>query len=754
MKKLLFIIAAILLSWQFPFITSIPQAAQALPENTIIEDFELLNQEYAWLLASHGLYVSEDGGHSWLQVTPQINKGQKISAVDFVDHQQGWSVLIEPDANGDAIYNLAQTDDGGLSWQSTQLDLFTPGDTAGSPSAVHLQFLDKHTGWLSTKSMSSSNFSKGSLFWTEDGGTTWVERTIPIGDRPFFISDQDGWVAGGPAGDEIYSTDNGGGSWTFLELGEIETLEPDSVRYQVPVFSPSDGENGTPNALLPVIVTYQGRSQILLFESQNQGTSWERVQQIDTGSDLSGAGSLPMANIGVNRWMLVNPSNGSFWVVDGDHLSLYYESQSSSLKGVQKIMTANPGPVWATYWKGQCNAEGCLKQNGLINFESQSGDVQHLYMNAIPMQPPVKHNSSSPDEPSKLESMQALNLTKIHTEGQAFDKCDMATVEQHEDWKLNGPYISSNLYIGGIARACKTQAAMTKENLRTLSETGWTFIPTWVGPQAPCSSYNYKIPSNTSQALQQGKDEADAAVEAAFNLGLTKPDKGGTVIYYDMEPFDTENAACLNAVKSFFNGWDSQLKSWNNVPGVYSRGYEINTLAGISHPPEVIWPANWYCPTYPDCSVYEYREDAHVWNVSGLPNSLWDDHQRIRQYAGGHNETWGATTLKIDSNVMDGLVADISKSYLVSVLLDGHGLGTVASSPGGIDCGNTCEFVFEKGISVTLQATPAVGSIFFGWEGVCEGFADSCQITMDQAHQVTAKFYPVNYNFLPLLQRD
>jgi hypothetical protein len=39
---------------------------------------------------------------------------------------------------------------------------------------------------------------------------------------------------------------------------------------------------------------------------------------------------------------------------------------------------------------------------------------------------------------------------------------------------------------------------------------------------------------------------------------------------------------------------------------------------------------------------------------------LWARSQRIRQYTGGHDETWGGVTLNIDSNVVDSLVATVS----------------------------------------------------------------------------------------------
>jgi len=34
---------------------------------------------------------------------------------------------------------------------------------------------------------------------------------------------------------------------------------------------------------------------------------------------------------------------------------------------------------------------------------------------------------------------------------------------------------------------------------------------------------------------------------------------------------------------------------------------------------------------------------------------MWASHQRIRQYRGGHDETWGGVKLNVDSNGDDGL---------------------------------------------------------------------------------------------------
>jgi hypothetical protein len=67
-----------------------------------------------------------------------------------------------------------------------------------------------------------------------------------------------------------------------------------------------------------------------------------------------------------------------------------------------------------------------------------------------------------------------------------------------------------------------------------------------------------------------------------------------------------------------------------------------------------------------------------------------------------------------------------------------------------INCGTTCSASFVVDTAVTLQATPAAGSYFGGWDGDCaaSGFDASCTVTLSQARAVTAKFTPANIIFV------
>ncbi len=58
-----------------------------------------------------------------------------------------------------------------------------------------------------------------------------------------------------------------------------------------------------------------------------------------------------------------------------------------------------------------------------------------------------------------------------------------------------------------------------------------------------------------------------------------------------------------------------------------------------------------------------------------------------------------------------------------------------------IDCGATCQQIYDYGASVTLHAEPSTGQVFVGWDGACTGAAPSvCVVTMDSPREVTATF--------------
>ncbi len=234
-----------------------------------------------------------------------------------------------------------------------------------------------------------------------------------------------------------------------------------------------------------------------------------------------------------------------------------------------------------------------------------------------------------------------------------FDACTLPSISKMQTWWNASPYWIYALYLGGISypdppKCSKADAAW----VAAVRQQGWQFIPTWVGPQAPCSVYKNKMSSDPGTAYQQGRSEAEAAFMAAASLGLVTPNQK-TVIYYDMEGFGVvASEACKQTAKSFINGWTGRLHELGQRAGGYGSGCSsyVRDWSTIANVPDDIWAASWYTP-------YEYDPYASVFGVLCLDNSLWANHQRIRQYAGDHTETWGGQSHGIDSNIADGEVA-------------------------------------------------------------------------------------------------
>jgi len=320
------------------------------------------------------------------------------------------------------------------------------------------------------------------------------------------------------------------------------------------------------------------------------------------------------------------------------------------------------------------------------------GEWQYIYPSATP-------DCSGVFTPTIQISYETITVTKstqysvsqesviLISEDQGFDRCARPEVYQMQSWWDNSPYRVFNLYLGGISFACK-DTPLDADWVRQVAEQGWNFIQTWVGPQAPCTSYSNKISLNTSTAYNQGRNEADMANNAANELGFT----GENIIYYDLEGYP-DDAACRKAVKSFIRGWVERLHELGLKAGAYGAACTsyVSDWAEIESPPDDVWIAHWY--------LSSYNPAASVWDARCVSDDLWAEHQRIKQYTGGHVETWGGISLGIDSDVLDGEItayvgnpAEKNNSFLSAVL---HQIGPRIQSAGLIN--DTLGWVLVEG---------------------------------------------------------
>ena len=230
----------------------------------------------------------------------------------------------------------------------------------------------------------------------------------------------------------------------------------------------------------------------------------------------------------------------------------------------------------------------------------------------------------------------------------------------------DSPYRAIGVYIGGENRGC-SQPNLTASWVSAQTDAGWHLIPTYVGLQAPTSSCSSCAKLTAARATAQGEEAAVDAVADATAVAIGP----GSPIYFDMESYSRTSSASA-ATLAFLEAWTQKLHSLGYVSGVYSSSASgIADLAaeiGSGYVlPDDLWIANW--------NGQQSTADPYV------PASAWTDHQRIHQYRGGHDETYGGMTINIDNNYVDG--DTVGTAALATTSEDPIGASTWSAPPAG-----------------------------------------------------------------------
>ncbi|HSX66550.1 glycoside hydrolase domain-containing protein [Nocardioides sp.] len=239
--------------------------------------------------------------------------------------------------------------------------------------------------------------------------------------------------------------------------------------------------------------------------------------------------------------------------------------------------------------------------------------------------------------------------------GYGFDQCLAPTQAKMDAWLDNSPFHAVGIYISGNSRACRSQPNLTRTWVSTQLARGWRLLPITLGPQASCQprypKYNDDPRINPdptswwSKAKAQGKLEAERAVTAAKNLGIVPR----STLFYDLEGFDLGNTNCRESALRFVHAWTLRLHELGYKSGFYSSassGIKMVDDARVNHPgvfalPDTLWIARWDGVANTTTETRYLRSDG------------WTGGNRLKQYQGGHNETWGGVTINIDRNWLD-----------------------------------------------------------------------------------------------------
>lgn len=222
--------------------------------------------------------------------------------------------------------------------------------------------------------------------------------------------------------------------------------------------------------------------------------------------------------------------------------------------------------------------------------------------------------------------------------GLGFDACSAPSARSMNAWK-ESPYRAVGVYIGGINRGC-SQPNLTPEWVAAQTAAGWHLIPTYVGLQAPTSACSSCAKLSSSQATAQGVAAAEDAVEEANAVAMG----AGSPIYFDMESYSRTSSATASTL-AFLEAWTKKLHQLGYVSGVYSSSAsgiaDLGDQVGSGYElPDQLWIANW--------------NGAQSTSDAAVPSNAWTQHQRIHQYRGGHDESYGGVTINIDNDYVDG----------------------------------------------------------------------------------------------------
>ncbi|KPE50011.1 T9SS type A sorting domain-containing protein [Chryseobacterium indologenes] len=119
---------------------------------------------------------------------------------------------------------FTKTSNGGTSWTP---GVFNIGNNAKLYSIASISGVSATTAWVMSPNGSTgptSTSTLGEVWKTTNGGTNWIKQfTLPsIGIAVHFFDANNGWVIGSQASTyDMYTTQNGGDSWSQVPLGNI-----------------------------------------------------------------------------------------------------------------------------------------------------------------------------------------------------------------------------------------------------------------------------------------------------------------------------------------------------------------------------------------------------------------------------------------------------------------------------------------------------------------------------------------------------
>ena len=244
------------------------------------------------------LLVTTSSGRRFTEIGPHLPPNTRVDDVQFLDRRHGWVVTWSVATVGVTLY---RTSDGGRTWRSAPVTHHTQG--AGAVATV--QFLTPRRGWLVNQEPTAP---AARLFQTVDGGASWraVGSLLP-GIAPVeFATARHAWQAGGSFSRVLFRSTNGGRTWTRVRLPLPVRERPPHAAYAPPAFFGRE-------ILAPVTFLNQGRVDLAVYRSIDDGNSWRLAAMLETGIRVAPHGGCGPFDLPV-QLPIALPRPRSWWV--------------------------------------------------------------------------------------------------------------------------------------------------------------------------------------------------------------------------------------------------------------------------------------------------------------------------------------------------------------------------------------------------------------------------------------------------------
>jgi photosystem II stability/assembly factor-like uncharacterized protein len=685
-----------------------------------------------------GVFKSIDSGAHWSPVNAGLpmplsaydNGGPYIRSL-AIDPQNTATVYAGVSFFGDVLFaeprgvGVYRTDDGGESWHAanagienripwalaidpvTPTTLYTIGQIGPNGNSDVFKSTDGGASWSRSIPLFAFDLTidphapetvYAGPFKTTDGGTTWTQMNV--GGTGTIVTElaidpaDSSIVYAGTRGGGVFKSTNAGNSWTPVNTGLtglfVRTLKIDPR---------------SPGTL------YAGLEDGAVFKTTNQGATWTPINS-----------GLPPSRIG---------QSGPAWgidslAVDPETPTIVYAATQHN--GVFK--TVNGGDQWSRTTLSSIRVFSIAvdstaskvyvgEDGARVYTRSDKGEWTFADLNPTPL--PI---------PSIRVSVVALDAL-VPTTAYATAGGLLKTTDGGATWSpvLGGPVftvaldpiVPSTLYAGGNgARKSLDGGATWTEINQGLG--GGPLQLLAVDPQAPTTLYA----GFGGFAVLFGNGALYKSVDGGSNWALAMdglPSAGALAI--DPQVTSTIYAGDRGSrVFKSINGGESWSLSSTGLPT-----YNVVALAVHPEAPSIV-----FAGTYGG-GVFRSTDGGASWSPMNdqppnlLVRALAIDARSSTLYAG--TDGGGVFTIGVPAQ------------FPLTVTKTGHGVGTVVSSPQGIDCGSDCteQFAqFAAGATVTLTATPAAG-IVTGWTG-CDsdtgrGRTSTCTVTIGAARTVT-----------------